>query len=187
LKDAYDARALLVSCAGLVRHDANLPEHCRQEAARLYTDKGRALLRSCLRVRGDTLKDRNVLARALAWDPNPARRDAGLAVELAREATEKGRGEAAYWNTLGLAHYSGGNWGEACAALERSMQLSKGGNGRDWFLLAMSCWQAGRQAEARGWYTRAVGWMAGRGRFDDELGRLRAAARALLNTPERRR
>jgi tetratricopeptide (TPR) repeat protein len=178
LEDAYAARDFLARCAYLARRDANLPEHCRSEAARLYGERGRDLIRACLRRRGDIPQDCIMVARALCWDP--AMRDAGLAVELAREATRTRSRGADGWNALGLAHYRGGDWKAARAALEESMQLSKGGDGRDWFLMAMTCWQTGRRVEARRWYSRAAGWMEGRPRPDTELVRLRAEARALL-------
>jgi tetratricopeptide (TPR) repeat protein len=185
LEDAYAARGFLARCAYLARRDANLPEHCRPEAARLYDERGRNLIRACLRRRGDIPQDCIMVARALCWNPDPALRDASLAVELVREATRTRSRGADGWNALGLAHYRGGDWKAARLALERSMQLSKGGGGRDWFLMAMTCWQAGRREEARRWYSRAAGWMEGRARSDTELVRLRAEAKALLGARDR--
>jgi uncharacterized protein HemY len=50
-------------------------------------------------------------------------------------------GDGAYWSTLGVACYRAEDWKATIAALEKSMELSKGGNGFDWFFLAMAHWQ----------------------------------------------
>jgi hypothetical protein len=47
----------------------------------------------------------------------------------------------------------------ALAALKKAMKLSGGGDGSDWFFVAMAHWQLGNKPEARRWYHRAVAWL----------------------------
>ena len=81
------------------------------------------------------------------------------AVALARKAVELEPKNWAYRNTLGAAQYRAGDWKAAIAALEKSMELRKGGDSNDWFFLAMAHWQLGEKDKAREWYDRAVQWM----------------------------
>ena len=55
-----------------------------------------------------------------------------------------------------MAHYRAGDWKASLTALEKSMELRKGGDSFDWFFLAMAHWQLGEKDEAREWYDRAV-------------------------------
>jgi tetratricopeptide (TPR) repeat protein len=91
----------------------------------------------------------NNTAWRLATDANPANRDPGWAVELAKLAVERAPGNGVFANTLGAAQYRAGDWKEAIAALEKSMQLRQGGDSFDWFLLAMAHWQLGDKEKAR--------------------------------------
>jgi tetratricopeptide (TPR) repeat protein len=102
------------------------------------------------------------------------------AVELAQKAVELAPQNGWYWNTLGAASCRARRWNDAVAALQRSIQLRAGGDGADWYLLAMAHWHLGQCEEARGWYDRAVPWMDRYKPYDEELGRFRAGAAALL-------
>jgi hypothetical protein len=66
------------------------------------------------------------------------------------------------------------------ADLEKSMQLRNGGDGEDWFFLAMAHWQLGNEDEALRWYERGVGWMEKNAPDHPELIRFRAEAAGLL-------
>ena len=70
-----------------------------------------------------------------------------------------------------------GDWKAAIAALEKSMELRKGGDSNDWFFLAMAHWQLGEKDKAREWYDRAVQWMDKNQPKNEELRRFRAEAR----------
>jgi hypothetical protein len=72
------------------------------------------------------------------------------------------------------------DWKAARIALEKSMQLGKGGNSGDWFFLAMTAWQEDNKEEARTWYDKAVRWMEQNAPRNEELQRFRAEAAALL-------
>jgi tetratricopeptide (TPR) repeat protein len=96
------------------------------------------------------------------------------------------------WNTLGVAQYCAGNWKVAITALEKSMELRKGGDSFDWFILAMAQWQLGQKDEARKRYDQAVAWMDKNRPQNKELRRFRAEATELLGVkpppaPRRRR
>src|SRR5262249_46350585 len=78
---------------------------------------------------------RNDLAWLLATCPDVKVRDPRRAVELAKKAVELDP-RASYFNTLGAAQYRARNFTEALAALKKSMDMTKGGDGFDWFFLA---------------------------------------------------
>jgi Tfp pilus assembly protein PilF len=108
-------------------------------------------------------------------------RHAPSAVSLARKAVELAPKEGAIWNTLGVAEYRAGAWKESVAALQRSMALRNGGDGNDWFFLAMAHQQLGKPDEARRWLAQAVRWAEKHRPHDEEMLRFRAEAEALLN------
>ena len=128
----------------------------------------------------------NQLAWLLATCPEAKFRDAKRAVELAKRAVELKRQEGNYWNTLGVAHYRAGSWKEAVAILEKSMELRKGGDGFDWFFLAMAHWKLGEKDKAREWYDRAVQWMDKNQPTNEVLRRFRVEAAELLERKEKK-
>jgi Flp pilus assembly protein TadD len=127
---------------------------------------------------------------ALAWDlathAEPARRDPARAVSLAKEAVELKPQQGYYHNTLGAALYRAGDWKAAIVALEKSMELRKGGDSNDWFFLAMAHWQLGDKDKARPWYGRAVEWMDKNQPMNEELRRFRVEAAELLELKEKK-
>jgi tetratricopeptide (TPR) repeat protein len=167
----------------------------RQELARSHRSLS-ALLRQAGRVREaieaarqalkqdpDNPEVQNELAWLLATSAAPKLRDPRQAVELAQKAVARAPQNGAFWNTLGVARYRAGDWPAAVAALEKSMQLQKGGDAADWFFLAMAHWRSGDKGKARRWYDRAVAWAEKNRPKDEELGRIRAEAAALLGLP----
>ena len=118
-------------------------------------------------------------ANRLAWDlataHDPQLREPTLAVELASQATRLAPGEAAYWNTLGVAHYRLGEWQKSVKALESAEKLAPGKHDRGRaFFLAMCHQRLGDPATARVHYDRAVR------RFQEQQGRLSATQRQEL-------
>jgi eukaryotic-like serine/threonine-protein kinase len=87
---------------------------------------------------------------------------------------------------LGAAQYRAGEWKGAVAALEKSMELGKGGDGSDWFFLAMANWRLGNRDEARRWHDRAVEWMVKNQPENEELRRFRAEASEFLGLKEKK-
>jgi hypothetical protein len=60
------------------------------------------------------------------------------------------------------------------------VQLRSGGDGFDWFFLAMAHWQLGNRAEAREWLGRSLEWMDQNASRDADLRRFRAEAESLM-------
>jgi tetratricopeptide (TPR) repeat protein len=127
----------------------------------------------------------NSFAWRLANAQGPKRRGGRQAVAFAELAVKAAPNNGKFWNTLGAAHYRAGNWKEAVTALEKSMQLRQGGDGFDWFFLAMAHWQLGDRDKARQWFDRAVQWLDKYQPRNEELGRFRAEAAALLGGKEK--
>jgi serine/threonine protein kinase/Flp pilus assembly protein TadD len=127
----------------------------------------------------------NDVAWALATDPNPNGRDPGRAVSCAKKAVELAPNDGNLWNTLGVAHYRAGDWKAALAALEKSMNLGKGGDCVDWFFSAMSHEKLGEKEKARQWYDRAIRWTAKTNSSDEEISRFRTEAAELLGVSGR--
>lgn len=82
-----------------------------------------------------------------------------------------------------MAEYRAGNYQAALAALRESMDAGKGGDGFDWFFVAMSHWRLGDAEEARKWHDKAVAWMGKRKPKDQELIAFAAEAAELLQSP----
>ena len=61
------------------------------------------------------------------------------------------------------------------------MEFYSRGNSGDWFFLAMAHWRLGDQAQARQWFDQAVKWMDKYQPKNEELGRFRAEAEALIH------
>jgi tetratricopeptide (TPR) repeat protein len=101
----------------------------------------------------------NTMARLLATFPDPKLRDPGQAVKLAKKAVQLAPKDRDCWNTLGAAHYRAGDYQAAVAALDKSRELSKGGDAGDFLFLAMAHGKLGRHDEARKWYDQAVTWL----------------------------
>jgi serine/threonine protein kinase len=123
----------------------------------------------------------NRLAFRLAECPLPSMRDPAAAIALAREAIARDARLPRHWNTLGAAYHRAGQIPEALAAVEKSMELGKGGDAFDWFLLAMIDWHRGRHQQARRWYDRGVDWMNHNVPTNDDIYRYRYEVDRLLN------
>jgi tetratricopeptide (TPR) repeat protein len=116
----------------------------------------------------------NSVAWYLATSSAAEFRDPKRAVALATKALELAPKARNILNTLGAAHYRAGDWKAAITALEKSMELAKGGNSCDWFFLAMAHWRLGDREKARDWYDKAVAWMDKLKPDNLELARFRA-------------
>jgi serine/threonine protein kinase/Flp pilus assembly protein TadD len=135
----------------------------------------------------DNAKLLNQLAWLLATCPEMALRDPPRAVELARKAVNLAPRIGDCWNTLGVAEYRAMHWKAAVLAFEKSMEIRKGGDGFDWFFLAMAHWQLGEKAQARKLYDEAIQWMEKNKPQDEELQRFRAEAATLLGVDDQSR
>ncbi len=157
--------------------------------------EGRKLMGQTLevqrRVHGEehpnTLMSMNDLAWLLATCPDENWRDAERAVELAEKAVDLAPEQGNFWNTLGVARYRMGDYQAAIDALNKSMELGSGGSGVDWFFLAMAQWRLGNKEEARRWHEKAIQWTEKHRPADEELGRFRAEAAALMERTQSER
>jgi tetratricopeptide (TPR) repeat protein len=150
------------------------------EARELHEQTLELRLKKLGRDHAETLKSMNALAWILATAPEQKLRDPAKALELAEEAVCLAPEEGDYWNTLGAARYRVGEWQGAVEALTESVQRRKGGDGSDWFFLAMAHWQLGDRDQGRECYDRAVRWMEKHKPRDEELRQFRAEAAELL-------
>jgi serine/threonine protein kinase/Tfp pilus assembly protein PilF len=138
-------------------------------------------------------RSHNNLAWLLATCADAKLRDPARALELAKKAVELAPDDGMHQNTLGVAQYRAGDWNAAIKALEKSMALDKGGDGLDWFLLAMAHWRLGHKGEAQKWYDRAAAWMA-KNKLElekdkvnqEELNRFQAEAADLLGVLDKK-
>src|SRR5205814_10449597 len=112
----------------------------------------------------------------LAACPDPKFRDPARAVRVATGLVETAPAAGLNWSILGAAQYRAGDWPAAVAALDRAIELKKGGDKRDWLFLALAHGRLGHAAEARRYYDRAVQPLPNRA----SIHRLRAEAAELL-------
>ena len=98
----------------------------------------------------------NLFAWVLVTTTDPEIRDEERGLELATLSIRLAPRDSDFWNTLGIAYYRAGNWEEAVNALQKSMELGKGGDVVDWLFLAMAHWRLGHKDEARKWYDQAA-------------------------------
>jgi serine/threonine protein kinase len=131
-------------------------------------------------------RSNSCLAWLLAVCPDAQLRKPDEAVQLAKQATTfPAWPDARPWQALGAALYRAGDAKEAMAALEKSRQVNDGGDGIDFFLLAMACWKQGAKDQARHWHDEVVRWMEKSRPHDPELVQLRAESAALLGVGQK--
>jgi serine/threonine protein kinase/Flp pilus assembly protein TadD len=120
------------------------------------------------------------LARCLLSASEPEPRQVKEAVTLAQKALKLMPQFRLCWNTLALAQYRAGDFKAARTTVDEAMTRSKGGDCRDWFLLAMIQWRQGDKEQARQWFKRAVQQME-KSKSESETARtLRAEAAKVL-------
>jgi hypothetical protein len=129
-----------------------------------------------------------VATNNLPWFPATVPESSGLrdparAVEPGKTAVAANPQVGNYWNTLGVAQCRARAWQAAFTALERSMELCKGGSNFDRLYLDMAHFQLGHRAQARQWYVKAVGAMEQGNSCDPKLLSFRAEAEAMMFDP----
>jgi tetratricopeptide (TPR) repeat protein len=123
----------------------------------------------------------NEAAWVLATDTDLGNRDPALAVELAQKAIAIRPEDGGIRNTLGVAECRAGDFKQAIADLQKSMDLRNGGDGMDWFPLAIAHWQLGERAEARKCYDQGIRIMDEDQATNEKLLDLRAEAEQLMS------
>jgi serine/threonine protein kinase/WD40 repeat protein/Tfp pilus assembly protein PilF len=128
---------------------------------------------------------------AWLWARYPPKSNEGpRALALARKAVSLQPGQWQYRNTLGVVYYRLGDYPNARANLEQSLQDSAGETAAfDLFFLAMCYQRTGDAAKARDCYDRAQRWLAEHRTtlapaWADELKEIRREAAAVLKVSE---
>jgi hypothetical protein len=83
-----------------------------------------------------------------------------------------------------LPEYRAGDFRAAIKTLKTSLELRDGGDGANWFVLAMAYWQSGQKDEARRWNDRAIRWMEKNQADNEELRRCCAETATVLARPD---
>lgn len=133
-----------------------------------------------LDLNSNSARANNALAWMLVMAPDHSLRDPQYALPLAQRAVELVPRSGSYWNTLGVAYYRNDDHDQTVAALMRSIELRDGGDGFDWFFLAMSHARQGNEDLANEWFERARTWCLTQDPLPDELERIQDEAVAAL-------
>jgi tetratricopeptide (TPR) repeat protein len=120
------------------------------------------------------------LARFLVLSPEAKAEQSAEAVKLAQKAVKLMPQNRLLKNTLALAQYRAGDLKAARTALDEVMARNKGGDCREWFLVAMIQWRAGEKDDARQWFQRAATQMDESKLQSSVASSLRAEAAQLL-------
>ncbi len=127
----------------------------------------------------ETYEDTN-LATLLVSCPAKQFRDPERALKLLKKQLQHEPLSADAWSILGLAQYQTGRFQEALASVQKSMELSSGGNAFHWFGMAMLSWQRDEKPKAKEWYDKAVEWTNKNAPNDQDLRRFRAEVEQLM-------
>jgi WD40 repeat protein len=142
-------------------------------------------LRLCLELEPNQAQACTDMAWQLATIAEPELRNPRDALRWARNAVRLAPESPVCWNTLGAVHYRLGQYQEAIAALQKSIQLNADvPTAEDALFLAMSHQRLGRPDQARAWFDRALqarhDFTSNDPRRIEELDRIQAEAEALL-------
>jgi uncharacterized protein HemY len=98
----------------------------------------------------------------MAWDlvtfPDLKQRNPKKAVEAASKAVAAESRNANYWHTLGVAQYRDGQYAAALQSFDKSMILRDGGDGFDWYYVALAHWKLHNSQQAIDYLHKAQDW-----------------------------
>ncbi|MEX2168570.1 MAG: tetratricopeptide repeat protein, partial [Pirellulales bacterium] len=152
-------------------------------------DEAIAAFEETIKLRRDYTEAYSELSMIHSNRPDAHHRNARRAAELAKKALEIEPKFSNHWTALGIARYREGQWQEAHAAFDKSLQLGTDfldgalswEEAIDWFFLAMCHQQLGQTEEARQYYEKGVVWMEKNHLPNSEqLMRIRAEVEELL-------
>lgn len=123
----------------------------------------------------------NELAWTFLMDQDLSLRDPERGLQLAQQAVELDCESGAYRNTLGVAYFRNGDYAQAIRTLRESVELRNGGDGFDWYFLAMSYAHQGDKKLASEWFDRAQAWCRTQLPLSEELRLAQAEAEQLFN------
>ncbi len=178
--DDAEMAQLASACAGM-GYFAHLDRQA--PAAKEWCRKAIAAFDRYLVMRPDKFAAYNNFAWFLATCPVAELRNPHRAVELARRLPEMLPSRHEGWNTLGVALLRARAPREALVAFQQAMALHSGGDGFDWFFVAMAHQDLGHHAEARRWFDRADRWTVDEWYFHIELRSIRNETAAYLDLP----
>jgi len=138
-----------------------------------------------LELNPDSPRAANHVAWTLLMAPDHSVRDSSQALSLAQHAVELVPQSGSYCNTLGVAHYRNGDDEKAIVTLMRSIELRAGGDGFDWFFLAMAHAHQGDEDLAKEWFERAQTWCLTQDPISDELQSIQAEASRAIEELDR--
>jgi tetratricopeptide (TPR) repeat protein len=170
--------ALNYTVLGDLRHDEG-----HSEEARGWYRKAVKTYRAFLTRKPDNAVVCADLAWLLATCPDPEIRQPAEARKLAQAAVDQSPRGRQFMRTLGVAQYRSGDWDGAIKTLAQAMKHGRGGDAREWLILAMAHCRLGHQEETRTWYLQAIDWMEKNRSRDHELRHLRVEAGALMSKP----
>jgi eukaryotic-like serine/threonine-protein kinase len=175
------AARLMYGCMELAKKDAKLSAASRPAVVSRYRARCIELLKKSLKLHPDNPEAANVLAWFLVAGPDAARADSAWAAGLMADVVKRKPTVAAFWNTLGVAHYRAGDWPKAVTALNQSLKLgSSDAAAADHFFLAMAHWRLRDKDQARKWYDQGVRWLEEHQGGNDEVRRFHAEAASVL-------
>ena len=179
-ENSWRAADLVAHCE-LGERKSSIPGAKAEPHQGIYADRARDFFQVTLQRSEGNADARARLSWYLAQRAPAPLRDADKAVQLAQQATSLAPGKSAGWTALGSAYYRARNWKAACAALQKAQDLSAGGQGFDFFYLAMAHWQLGEKNQAGRLYDQGVAWMQKNGQCNQELQAIQHEAKALLD------
>ena len=123
----------------------------------------------------------NELAWTLLMDSDHALRNPQQALPLAKRAVALDPHSGAYRNTLGVAQFRNGDDAQAIETLKEAIELNDGGDGFDWFFLAMAHKRQGDIDTAAEWLERSQSWYQSQNSPSEELRQIKAEADEVFN------
>jgi tetratricopeptide (TPR) repeat protein len=134
--------------------------------------------------RGMLILGLNNLAWLLATCPDKTVREPADAVKYATRAVELSDTDGNNWNTLGVARLRNGDFKGSREALMRSISIRGGGDGFDWFYLAILDDKEGKPDSALTLYQQASEWHRRTRPMDPELYEIEQEAAEELKLPK---